>query len=187
MELKKYEFIELFKLNNVPIRFHWSTSLILFLILITAVSNTQFPISVFAFLIIVISHELGHMWFAYKLNLKSIKIDIYPIGGTCQHEVANTEYENTLIAWGGVVFQAIIFIPTLIFSYFFADTSPQYIKDILYYLGTINLIIALFNLLPIPPLDGATCWRWIPLYLKYGSIKKPKENISDYQKKFDKR
>ncbi|MCU0862007.1 MAG: site-2 protease family protein, partial [Methanomassiliicoccales archaeon] len=36
----------------------------------------------------------------------------------------------------------------------------------LYVIGYINAFLALFNLLPIPPLDGSKIWRWnLPLYL----------------------
>lgn len=172
-KFQKYHFIEIFKFKGVPIMFHWSTLVIVLLIFITSISNTTFPISLMYWLIILIGHELGHMWFASRLDLKSTKIEIYPIGGLCYSEEAQTEYENALVAWGGIIVQAMIFIPVFILS--FIVNNPSYeLKELFYYLGTLNLIIALINLVPIPPLDGAKAWKWIPLYLQYGKIKKHK-------------
>jgi len=185
--LKKYEFIEVVKIKGTPIRFHWSTVLILLLIAITYLSKLDFPVTVFALLIIMLSHELGHKWFASMLNLKSNKIDIYPIGGACYTEVAKTEYENAFVAWGGVAIQAMIFIPALAIYYFVgADNLPYGLNELFHFLGITNLIIALINLIPIAPFDGKECWKVIPLYLKYGSILKPRKKISNYQKEFDK-
>jgi len=185
--LKKYEFIEVIKIKGTPIRFHWSTVLILLLIAITYLYKLEFPVTVFALLIILLSHELGHKWFASMLNLKSSKIDIYPIGGVCYSEVAQTEYENAFIAWGGVAVQAMIFIPALSIYYFVgADNLPYKLNELFYYLGISNLIIALINLIPIAPLDGKECWKAIPMYLKYGSMRKPRKKTSNHQKEFDK-
>ena len=187
--LKQQDFLKLFSVKGTPIYFHWTVIALLILISGVYLYKLEFPFIVFALLIIVVVHELGHKWFAAISQLKSTRIDIYPIGGVCYHEEAETEYENAFIAWGGVVAQAIIFIPALILYYAIGDSLPLYLKSFLYYLGFTNLFIALFNLLPFSVLDGGKCWRLIPLYIKYGKInaksKKPKKTNSIHQERFD--
>jgi len=184
-KIKLDEFTTLFSIKNVPIRFHWSLLVLMVSISIAMIIKGSFPTVVFALLFILITHELGHMWFASRLGLKSTHIDLYPMGGVCYHQSANTEYEDGIVAWGGVVVQAIIFIPALLLSYLFADTLPAYLKDLLYYLGYSNLIIAVINLLPIAPLDGSKCWKTIPLYMKYGTLKSKAKKREDELKKYD--
>jgi len=159
------EFTEVFRVKGVPIRFHWSLMLLLFFIFLTSIVNGRFPMGVIAIGVILVVHELGHMWFATLKGLRSYKIDLYPIGGACFHQPAYNEYDNTFVAWGGVVAQAIIFVPVLLLTNTFGYMMPSELYRLFYYLGEYNLIIALINLIPIAPLDGANAWRWVKLYL----------------------
>ena len=184
-KIKLEEFTTLFTVKGVPVRFHWSLLVLVVAIVIATVTRGEFPTVVFALLFVIIAHELGHMWFASRLGLRSTHIDLYPLGGTCYYESANSEYENNLVAWGGVVAQAMIFVPALLISHFFGDNFSPTFRELFYYLGFYNAMIAGINLIPIAPLDGAKCWKTIPMYLKYGSLKKSRQRKEEAMKKYD--
>lgn len=89
---------------------------------------------------ICLIHEIGHIFFIKLFNYKVISIDIYPFGGyTKVDKMINTSInKDILISLGGIIFQSILYLFTYKYSLF------------TYY----NLIILVFNLLPIIPLDG---------------------------------
>ena len=99
------------------------------------------------FLIILI-HEMGHVFFIKLLGYKIISINIYPFGGITKVEKdLNTSINKELIiAWGGIFFQ--IFIYGLIFLPFLST----YTKELIF---SYNMSIMMFNMLPIIPLDGS--------------------------------
>lgn len=98
-------------------------------------------------LLIVIFHELGHMFFIWRFKYKIIEVTIYPFGGITRVEKdINTPLKvEFLIALGGVLFQCFIYI--LLFF-----PLREYMKEIIL---KYNTSILLFNLLPIIPLDGS--------------------------------
>lgn len=184
--LKKYEYIKTISIKGIPIYFHWLLTTLLVLISVTAIVNQSMPIGLMALLFVLILHELGHAWFASRLGLNAYFIKIYPWGGLCSHESSSMEYNNNVVAWGGVAAQAIIFVPALLIMYFFGDLMSENMNELLLYLGTYNAVLALINLIPIKPLDGASCWRTVPLFFKYGRIKKKtklkKQNLDNYDR-----
>jgi Zn-dependent protease len=67
---------------------------------------------------------------------------------------------------GGVIAQALVALPLIAWVKFFGYTRFEPINVVLALLGFFSAGIALFNLLPIPPLDGATAWAIIPEAIK---------------------
>jgi len=57
-------------------------------------------------------------------------------------------------------------VPLVAFIMIFGYTKIEVMNIVLALLGGISLLIAVFNLLPFPPLDGAMAWRIIPAYLE---------------------
>jgi Zn-dependent protease len=61
-----------------------------------------------------------------------------------------------------------------------ADQVPTLVLQVLFYFILINLVLMVFNLFPIPPLDGSkvlfaflppqVAWRWRPILEQYGFI-----------------
>lgn len=98
--------------------------------------------------LIVIIHELGHVFFTLLFHYKILNITIYPFGGITKiNKDLNTPiYKELLIASGGVIFQLILFliINYLPLSIYFKSNFIKY-----------NFSILFFNLLPIIPLDGS--------------------------------
>lgn len=101
--------------------------------------------------VIIMFHELGHIFMIKLLHYRIIKVDIYPMGGvTSINKPLNTPLKHEfLIAVFGPLFQMILFF---IFHLFFKVniiSSNTYSLFLNY-----NLTILIFNLLPIIPLDG---------------------------------
>jgi len=117
--------------------------------------------------LIVIVHELGHIFIVKLLKYKIIKVDIYPMGGvTTINKKINTSIKHELlISIFGIVFQIIlgfIFLILFKFSYISSNTYELFINY--------NKTIMIFNILPIIPLDGyifiRSIWELIFPYKK---------------------
>lgn len=97
--------------------------------------------------IIVVIHELGHLFFIKLLRYKVLEVKIYPFGGiTKVDKDINTPIgHELLIALGGVLAQVVLY------GVMFSEMS--YLDKELFW--KYNTSILLFNMLPIIPLDGS--------------------------------
>lgn len=91
-------------------------------------------------LLIVIFHELGHVFIILLLGYKIKSVEIFPFGGITKIDKKVNDHliSDILIAIFGVLFQGLLFL-------FFKE--EEFIK--------LNYSIMLFNMLPIVPLDGS--------------------------------
>lgn len=60
-----------------------------------------------------------------------------------------------VVSLAGCLTNLLLAFITLIVLYILPVDSNQYLLQILYYMYTYNLVFAVFNLIPIPPLDGS--------------------------------
>lgn len=101
--------------------------------------------------LIVIFHELGHIFIIKLLGYKIEKVEIYPMGGvTVVSKKINTSIiHELLIASFGIIFQIVLAL------IFFAIFKANFISNNTYQLfRNYNKTIMVFNMLPIIPLDG---------------------------------
>lgn len=101
--------------------------------------------------LIVVIHELGHIFIIKKLKYKIIKVEIYPMGGiTSIDKKINTKIiHEILISIFGIIFQ--IILGSIIYILF----QNNIIRESTYILfKSYNKTVMIFNLLPIVPLDG---------------------------------
>jgi len=75
--INKYRYINVFKFRNVPIRMHYSLTLVLIVVYLYGFINTYFLIGAFALTLIMLAHELGHMWFANRKGLEVYQINLF--------------------------------------------------------------------------------------------------------------
>ena len=78
--MEKFRFIKLFNVKSVPINIHWSLSLFFICLMLAGFINLDllFLVLIYCFIILImLLHELGHMWFAYRLGLKTVQIELY--------------------------------------------------------------------------------------------------------------
>jgi len=128
----------------------------------------------------IIVHELAHGWVAYRLGDPTAKVrgrltlnplsHLDPIGtamlfffgfGWAKPVPVNLQYVShrrlglILVSSAGIVAN-MIFATLAIFLLRLYDLTPgSTAATFLYYLAQINIMLAAFNLIPIPPLDGS--------------------------------
>ena len=148
-------------------RFRIDLKIFLFIILFCISKQIEIYIImiIFAFL-----HEIGHLIAGIILGLKPEKIEIIPVGLTISFKVdiegINKKKGNgnmfvikeIIVAIAGPIVNLLIFILTLL------NEEKTYLNNLIMYS---NLLIFIFNLIPIYPLDGGRILKGI-LHIIFG-------------------
>lgn len=119
-----------------------------------------------AYALLLLIHELGHAAVCRWHRVRVTGIELLLFHGRCLHSAPRREWDSVLIAWGGVGAQLVVVGLTwaLIRGLRWAPFETQiWAIPLAGYFIDINLITVAFNLLPVPPLDGAIAWRVLPL------------------------
>lgn len=119
-----------------------------------------------ALAVFVFLHEMGHSLTAIKEGAKVNSIYLHPLGGVANISGGlNGPASEIMIAAAGpfvsLLLAAVFYLPKMLFGG--ADTS-----SLLYYFFMINMMLAIFNMLPVFPLDGGRILTAI-LVMKMGS------------------
>ena len=107
---------------------------------------------------VILLHECGHMVVAQRKGCAVSAIDLYPLWGLTHFSLPYSRRDRCVIAWGGVVAQGIVGVPIVVLVEIFGYSRFQPLNAILAIFGFLSLNIAVFNLIPVPPLDGAIAW-----------------------------
>lgn len=108
----------------------------------------------------ILLHELGHAWACRVQGVPVRRIMIHGGGGFCeQSRSANYDQQELIVAMGPIVNLTIWALASLAVPYFEYGIAGW----MLYWLAMINLFLALFNLLPVHPLDGGKLFQLILL------------------------
>jgi Zn-dependent protease len=178
-------YVRLFRLRGIPVRLHWSVALGMLW-----VSGPHFrPGSWLGLAIVILVHELGHAYLArrYRLQVHSIEMDA--LGGACVHEPARIPHQDHVIAWGGVLAQALLYALVLVVAAVGSWPGGSFGGQLHHTLTSTNLFIIAFNLLPFPPLDGASAWKLLKRRPRLGRAKpsvklkpKPPREVSEAER-----
>lgn len=141
--------VRIFHMKNILNKFkinYMTWFLILFSLLAGYIKYT------FIIMMIVVIHELGHIFFFKIFKFEILKIIIYPFGGITyiNKRIHERMYKDFLCAIGGIVFQIILW------GIFLIMLKTGWIAESTYQIFfRYNLTIMFFNILPIVPLDGS--------------------------------
>lgn len=118
-------------------------------------------ISVFA---CVILHELGHSIMAMRYGVHVQRILLLPIGGMAQFDRIPREPSKELaITLAGPAVNFVLFgLLALLLHGFSIDRIapfPLSLRQLAYTLAAINLVMGVFNLIPVFPMDGGRIFR----------------------------
>ena len=170
------------KVFGIPIRVHITFFLLLIFIgfygsrLEGARSGAFGILSVILVFLCVVIHELSHSLVAQRYGVKVKDIVLLPIGGVSEmEEIPQKPKEEISVALAGPVISiALALIFYLAFVFFTPGMGHLKISifqgNLLLNLFFINLILALFNLLPAFPMDGGRVLRGL-LGLKMDLLK----------------
>lgn len=172
-------------IRGIEIKVHWSFVLILIWGAVAYSVATQNPVqgALYGVLVILLLfvcvtlHELGHALVASSFNIKVPTITLLPIGGMASLErMPEKPRQELAIAVAGplVNIALLVLLTPLAWAVGVATGAPDVglnpfgwlglsfrmgIANLLYYLAAVNLLLALFNLLPAFPMDGGRVLR----------------------------
>ena len=154
---------EIMQISGVKVYAHWSVLLIGAIILLGAFEDAGPALVVLiSYYGVILLHECGHMVVARRRGCTVFSMELYPIWGLTRFSEPYSRFDHCLIAWGGVLAQSIVAIPILIWLSAFGYTRWNSLNAALGCFGVFSLTVAIFNLIPARPLDGATAWGLIP-------------------------
>lgn len=149
---------------------HWSVFAIAALILAGVLRQPVISLlGLIAYFAVLAIHEAGHVVAAQRLGCNVESIQLYPIYGVTRFTTPWSRLDHCIIAWGGVVAQALVAIPLIGFVKIFGYTRFEALNMLFGILGFFSAAVAVFNLLPVPPLDGAIAWKIIPAFFRQES------------------
>lgn len=155
-------FLHVGRIAGAPVRLHWS-------IPIGALVLGRFrfvPWFWVSFLALVLVHEAGHAAMVRAARARVVSIDAHGAGGVCHWEGNVSPIWRSLIAWGGVLAQALLLAGA--YAYLFAFGPPQTAMGagLADALTDGNLWLMAVNLIPIPGFDGAEAWPLFPALVR---------------------
>ncbi|MEQ8201946.1 MAG: site-2 protease family protein [Syntrophomonadaceae bacterium] len=116
----------------------------------------------------VLLHELCHSLVSISLGLPVKRITLFIFGGVAQIEgEPDAPMKELKIALAGPAMSIFLGVVLLLLAGVLEKAgSPQYVSVLFGYLGSINLMLAVFNLVPAYPLDGGRVLRALIWHFK---------------------
>jgi len=156
---------------GIPVRAHWSMAIIAvwFGVLLSAdLGIVGGVIATVAFFASILAHEFGHAMVARRYGVNTQSIDLWALGGVARldRESPSPRAEG-LIAVAGPAVSLLIGVAA-----FGAGMALQ--SDVLLWVGFVNGLLAVFNMLPGAPLDGGRVLRavrWSQTGNKYRAMR----------------
>lgn len=151
-------------------RFRIDLKIFIFLILFYFTKQIELYVYIMIFALI---HELGHLIAGLLMGMKPEKLELMPFGVSISFKIKVEEY-NRKIKKGNIlelkkmIVAAAGPITNLIIILLIDKLNIDVVKSIL--IIYTNLLIVIFNLLPIYPLDGGRIIKGI-LHINFGKIK----------------
>jgi Zn-dependent protease len=151
--------LQLGTVSGITVKVHWSVALISMLLgasLAQEIGLVPAAIGVAAFMASILLHEFSHALTARRFDVGTESIQLWALGGVARltRESPTAKAEGWIAAAGPI---ASIAVAVVSLSGWWAlggaGTGNQYV-GLLGWLGVINAMLAVFNLLPGAPLDG---------------------------------
>jgi Zn-dependent protease len=144
---------------GAPVRLHWTLPL-------GALVMSRFtfaPAYWLGFVLLILIHELGHALVVLRYRLGLREIMVHGVGGYCSHDPALTRFQDSAIAWGGVLGQLVALLVTGTLLLLFGAPTSLHAAQLAHVFTETNLFLIAINLIPIEPLDGRKAWPLVAM------------------------
>src|SRR5688572_1710759 len=176
------------RFSGIDVKIHWTFLLLLaffaFLGYQTSgsVAGALTPIAVIvALFLCVLLHEFGHSLVAQRLGIEIHSITLLPIGGVSNLEsIPEKPSDEVKITLAGPLVNVVL-VPIFFGVGLLLGAEPGMPTDLFtgigsvgqffFYLGYLNVVLALFNLIPAFPLDGGRVLRGL-LATRLGALRR---------------
>lgn len=151
------------RIRGATLYVHWSVLAVTAVLTLAAIEDalsTLFLIA--AYLGLLLLHEYGHLLAAHRVRSRVTSIELYPFHGITRFDAPWTHLETCVVAWGGVLAQAAVAAPLILWAQIVGFTPFGPINAVMVVFGYYSGLMVVLNLLPVPGLDGATAWRIVP-------------------------
>ena len=124
------------EIRGVPTYVHWSVFAISAFILTNAASHPSLSIlGLFCYYSVLLIHEAGHLYSAQRKGCQVQSIELYPVFGLTRFDSPWSKLDHFVIAWSGVIAQAVVFGPPIAWITVFGATR----------FGAVNMIFAILG------------------------------------------
>ena len=169
------------RVSNIDIGLHWSTIVIVALFTFSLAgtilpataggyAGSAYVLAALAtaglFLVSIVAHELGHSIVAQRNGIEVRAITLFALGGVAHlDDDPPNAGAAARIALAGPAVSVVIGVGSLVAAGLLATLgSPVLLVAAIGWLGAVNLVLAVFNMLPALPLDGgrvlqAALWK----------------------------
>jgi Zn-dependent protease len=162
------------QIRGVDTYVHWSVFLVSAFILAGVISHPGLSLlGLAAYYSVLLIHETGHLIAAQRKGCAVLSIELYAIYGVTRFGTPWSRLDHCVIAWGGVLAQAVVAIPLVAWVAIFGYTRFEAVNMLFAILGFFSIGVAVLNLFPVPPLDGATAWGIFPALLERRRMRSP--------------
>lgn len=170
------------RIRGIDVRIHWSFWLLIIFYLVS-VSKTEglaggmmavaFVASIF---FCVLLHEFGHAFAAQWYGIPTVDITLLPIGGVARlQRMPDKPSQELVVALAGpavnVVIAGLLLLP-LTFGILASAAAPAFSlgTNFVAQLLAVNIVLVLFNMLPVFPMDGGRVLRSL-LAIRLGHLR----------------
>lgn len=129
-------------------------------------SVVRYALSVLSAIFLFVSvllHELAHSYFAKRYGVYIDSITLLLFGGAASMEIPKKPGQEAMIAFAGPLMSLIIGSICLFTYRYIISPNPALSQNsvflIIWILGSMNLVLGVFNLLPAFPMDGGRILR----------------------------
>jgi Zn-dependent protease len=105
----------------------------------------------------VFLHELGHAWGCRIQGVPVRRVMLYGGGGFCEPARSTSSYEDELIVAMGPIVNLVLWAVSSLAIQNLNLSLPVHV--VLYQVAWLNVFLAIFNLLPVMPLDGGRLFQ----------------------------
>lgn len=146
---------------GVPVQIDSSFSMLfIMLVVLGGGSDILWSLTFFAMLTVsIFLHELGHAWGNLVQGQPVRRIVMHGGGGFCERMKSCAPREEELIVAMGPIVNLVLWAASGLTAEFVIPSSSRTAIVYAEYFGHLNLMLAIFNLIPVHPLDGGKLFQ----------------------------